>query len=109
MKRVVLSLIIVFCSFSLFAQTVEISGTVFDENGEPMRVCCYVYTSNSNSTITDSLGRYSLSIPSNKETTLYFRSTFEKSELGRMKKLLPLHAMAEWDASHTSQLREKWL
>ena len=24
-----------------------------------------------------------------------YRSTFEKSELGRMKKLLPLHAMAE--------------
>ena len=72
MKRVVLSLIIVFCSFSLFAQTVEISGTVFDENGEPMRVRCYVYTSKSNSTFTDSLGRYSLSVPSNKETTLYF-------------------------------------
>ena len=72
MKRVVLSLVIVFCSFSLFAQTVEISGIVFDENGEPMRVGCYVYTSKSNSTITDSLGRYSLSVPSNKETTLYF-------------------------------------
>ena len=31
------------------------------------------------------------------EFNLYdlYRSTFEKSELGRMKKLLPLHAMAE--------------
>ena len=80
MKRVVLSLIIVFCSFSLFAQTVEISGTVFDENGEPMRVRCYVYTSKSNSTFTDSLGRYSLSVPSNKETTLYFSLIGYKDE-----------------------------
>lgn len=37
MKRVVLSLIIVFCSFSLFAQTVEISGTVF-ENGKYKKI-----------------------------------------------------------------------
>ena len=49
-----------------------------------------------------------------------YRSAFEKSELGRIKKLLPLREMAEnfglvrksmrrgWDASHSSLLKGKW-
>ena len=36
-----------------------------------------------------------------------YRSTFEKSELGRMKKLLPLHAMAENFGRVSKSLRPK--
>ena len=36
-----------------------------------------------------------------------YRSTFEKSELGRMKKLLPLHAMAENFGLISKSLRPK--
>lgn len=36
-----------------------------------------------------------------------YRSTFEKSELGRMKKLLPLHAMAENFGLVSKSLRPK--
>ena len=36
-----------------------------------------------------------------------YRSTFEKSELGRMKKLLPLHAMAEHFGLVSKSLRQK--
>ena len=74
MKRIILSLIILSSAFSLLAQKVEVRGTVFDENGEPMRFGSSVYTSKSNGTLTDSMGRYSLLVPSNKETTIYFSS-----------------------------------
>ena len=36
-----------------------------------------------------------------------YRSTFEKSELGRMKKLLPLHAMAENFGLTSKSMRPK--
>ena len=36
-----------------------------------------------------------------------YRSTFEKSELGRMKKLLPLHAMAENFGHVSKSMRPK--
>ena len=72
MKRIILSLIILSSTFSLLAQTVEIRGTVFDESGKPIRYGCSVYTSKNSGTLTDSVGRYSLLVPSNKETTIYF-------------------------------------
>ena len=80
MKRIIISLIILSSAFSLLAQKVEVRGTVFDENGEPMRFGSSVYTSKSNGTLTDSMGRYSLLVPSNKETTIYFSSLGYKDE-----------------------------
>lgn len=62
MKRIILSLIILSSTFSLLAQTVEIRGTVFDESGKPIRYGYSVYTSKNSGTLTDSVGRYSLSM-----------------------------------------------
>ena len=80
MKRIILSLIILSSTFSLLAQTVEIRGTVFDESGKPIRYGCSVYTSKNSGTLTDSVGRYSLLVPSNKETTIYFSYLGYKDE-----------------------------
>ena len=80
MKRIILSLIILSSTFSLLAQTVEIRGTVFDESGKPIKYGCSVYTSKNSGTLTDSVGRYSLLVPSNKETTIYFSYLGYKDE-----------------------------
>ena len=52
---------------------------MFDESGKPIRYGP-VYTSKNSGTLTDSVGRYSLLVPSNKETTIYFSYLGYKDE-----------------------------
>ena len=61
MKRLVLILVSLLCAIQLSAQTVIITGTVYDETG-PV-VGCQIYTSESRSTCADSSGYYSIFNP----------------------------------------------
>ena len=71
MKRLILSLIIVFGCLPLVAQTVNISGKVVDEKDIPM-LGCYIRTSESQYTVTDSLGRYTIPVSYNSDVIITF-------------------------------------
>lgn len=55
----------------LSAQTVDVTGTVYDETGKPLSLCA-IHTSESRSTFSDSLGRYSIPVSENKDVEIRF-------------------------------------
>ena len=55
----------------LSAQTIDIKGTVTDENGDPMHGC-YIHTSESRYTMTDVLGHYSIPISYGKTVNIHY-------------------------------------
>ena len=71
MKRLVIILAFLLCVIRLSAQTVFIAGTVNDETGEPV-VGCSIYTSESRSTYTDSLGHYSIPVSQNITVEIHY-------------------------------------
>ena len=56
--------------FALYAQNIQVTGTVLDANNEPLPGVNVVQTGTTNGTITDLDGKYSLSVPS--DATLTF-------------------------------------
>lgn len=71
MKKILLSLLVVMSAASMSAQTIDISGTVFDENRKPMNGC-YIHTSESRYTMSDSLGHYSIPVSYGDEVDVIF-------------------------------------
>ncbi len=65
-----LGLFILMIPFALYAQNIQVSGTVLDANNEPLPGVNVVQTGTTNGTITDLDGKYSLSVPS--DATLTF-------------------------------------
>ena len=59
------------CIIQLSAQTVDVTGTVYDETGKPLYLCA-IYTSESRSTFSDSLGHYSIPVSENKNVEIHF-------------------------------------
>ena len=71
MKKFAILLAFLLCVTQMSAQTIDIKGTVTDENGNPMQGC-YVHTSESRYTATDVLGHYSIPISYNKTVWIHF-------------------------------------
>lgn len=55
----------------MIAQTIDINGTVLDENNKPINGC-YIHTSESRYTMSDSLGRYSIPVSYGDEVDVVF-------------------------------------
>lgn len=70
MKRIVFILVSLLCAIQLSAQTVIITGTVYDETG-PV-VGCQIYTSESRSTCADSSGYYSIPVSRDKTVEIQY-------------------------------------
>lgn len=63
MKKIIISLLAVFCATALSAQNITVSGTVYDENGEPMIGAAVFQQGNlGNGTTTDVDGNYTIKI-----------------------------------------------
>ena len=73
MRHLIVSILLVLNSYLLFAQTVDIYGIVYGENDSP-RNNCEVFTSQHKYTRTDSLGRYSVTVPVKGKTEITFKS-----------------------------------
>ena len=73
MRNLILSLLLVLNSCLLFAQTVDISGVVYDREDHSPIKHCWVYTSQQKIVFTDSLGRYTVPIPIKGKTELVFK------------------------------------
>jgi hypothetical protein len=71
MKRLVLILVSLLCAIQLSAQTVIITGTVYDETGEPV-IGCSINTSESRSTYSDLSGHYSIPVSQNKTVEIHY-------------------------------------
>ena len=71
MKKFAILLAFLLCVTQMSAQTIDIKGTVTDENGNPMQGC-YVHTSESRYTATDVLGHYSIPISCNKTVRIHY-------------------------------------
>ena len=71
MKKFAILLAFLLCVTQMSAQTIDIKGTVTDENGNPMQGC-YVHTSESRYTATDVLGHYSIPISYNKTVWIHY-------------------------------------
>ena len=71
MKRIVFILVSLLCVIQLSAQTVLITGTVYDETGEPV-IGCSINTSESRSTCSDLSGRYSIAVSQDKTVEIHF-------------------------------------
>jgi len=73
MRKLVLSFLLVLNSSLLFAQTVDISGVVYDkEDLSPIKYC-WVCTSQQKVVFTDSLGRYTVPVPIKGKTRMVFK------------------------------------
>ena len=71
MKKFAILLAFLLCVTQMSAQTLDIKGTVTDENGNPMQGR-YVHTSESRYTATDVLGHYSIPISYNKTVWIHY-------------------------------------
>lgn len=71
-KRIILALAAALTAFSAFAQTKAISGTVSDENGEPLPGAAVVVTGSKAYAITDIDGKYTLSAANGNEITVSY-------------------------------------
>ena len=65
-----MGLFLLMIPFALYAQNIQVTGTVLDANNEPLPGVNVVQTGTTNGTITDLDGKYSLSVPS--DATLTF-------------------------------------
>ena len=66
MKRFLLGLVtlsVLLCSYAASGQTRDVTGTVKDENGEPLPGVSVVVKGTSNGTVTDVDGKYTLPVP----------------------------------------------
>lgn len=73
MKKGLFALCISIIISSCAVSTVSVSGSVFDENGSPLKYCT-VYTSRHNGVLVDSTGRYTIPVPSRGKTKIHFAS-----------------------------------
>ena len=73
MKHLIVSFLFVLNSYLLFAQTVDIHGIVYGDSESP-RSNCEVMTSQHKYTRTDSLGRYTVTVPVKGKTEITFKS-----------------------------------
>ena len=86
MKRLLFAFIAVLVSVSALAQTVDVKGTVFDENGWPLTGAYVLQQGTSNGTLTDLDGNFELKAPKGSvlEVTfmgyLTFTATVQSSE-----------------------------
>jgi hypothetical protein len=71
MKKFAILLAFLLCVTQMSAQTIDIKGTVTDENGDPLHGC-YIHTSESRYTMTDVLGYYSIPITYNKTVKIHY-------------------------------------
>lgn len=71
MKNAVLLILLVFLSFSVYAQTSDIEGTILDKNNMPIPGVSVIEKNTNNGTTTDFDGNFSISI-SNRPVTLVF-------------------------------------
>lgn len=72
MRKLLLSMFAVLCAGVVYAQNSQISGTVTDaDNGEPMMLVT-VHVEGGAGTVTDTDGKYSLSVPQNASLTFSF-------------------------------------
>ena len=69
--RKLLTILMLFCAASVFAQNVTVSGTVSDKFGPIIGASVFVVENNTIGVITDENGRYSLTVPS-AENSLVF-------------------------------------
>ena len=71
-KRIILALAAALAAFTAFAQTKAISGTVSDENGEPLPGAAVVVTGSKAYAITDIDGKYTLNAANGSEITVSY-------------------------------------
>ena len=79
LKRYLLSLVLIFASTMMYAQT-EITGTVVDATGEPIIGATVMEKGTSNGTITDFDGNFKLKVEAGKILVFSYIG-FEKQEL----------------------------
>ena len=73
MRHFIISILLVFNSCLLFAQTVDVCGVVYDkENLSPIKYC-WVCSSQQKIVFTDSVGRYTVPVPIKGKTELVFK------------------------------------
>ena len=73
MRHFIITILLVLNSCLLFAQTLDVSGVVYDrEDHSPIKYC-WVYTSQQKIVFTDSLGRYTVPVPIKGKTELVFK------------------------------------
>ena len=71
MKRLILLLFLFANIVRMSAQTIDISGTVWDESEKPLPGC-YIHTSESRYTMSDTLGHYSIPVSLYKDVDIYY-------------------------------------
>lgn len=64
-----------------WSQSVKISGMVKDEGGSPMKGATVTIKGSGNSTMTDSTGRYDLTLPGGKNILIFSYTGYEKTEV----------------------------
>lgn len=73
MKRIFISIVIALTSvIALSAQNIKVTGTVYDENREPLAGVNVLEVGTTNGTITDLDGNYSIEVPSNAKLQFSF-------------------------------------
>ena len=81
LRKALLTVIAFFMAIPLFAQDVNVSGTVTDETGEPLIGVTVMVTGTSNGTATDLDGNYSLkNVPSKGKITFSYIGYTDKTE-----------------------------
>lgn len=71
MSKILSIVFLLFCSSYAFSQEKVITGTVTDENGQPLSDVSVLVKGTNQGTVTSSEGTYSLSIPENKNTIVF--------------------------------------
>ena len=81
LRKALLTLIALFVAIPLFAQNVDVTGTVLDEAGEPLIGVTVMVQGTSNGTATDLDGNYSLkNVPSKGKLTFSYIGYADKTE-----------------------------
>jgi hypothetical protein len=65
--KLLLCLLLIFSSFTLLAQTKTVTGTVLDNNGQPIAGVSIVIKGSSTGTTTNTEGKFSLTVPESAE------------------------------------------
>ena len=81
MKRFILLLFLFANIARMSAQTIDISGTIYDESDKPLPGC-YIYTSESRYTMSDTSGYYSIPVSYQKDVHIYYeRQGYRKVDI----------------------------
>lgn len=84
MKKILPSLfvlVLMVVAASSMAQSIKVSGTVFDENGAPLPGVSILIKNSSSGTVTDLDGRYQIEVPSSNSVLVYSFLGYFKQEI----------------------------